>query len=116
MIETVQYIQHRLTIAGGNKDIFSHLASATIFYYSGGIPRIINSLCDLSLAYGYSIEALQLGPEHILEVVKSKYKTGLFPSISEPNKDAQEARQLIKEKTKIDIGILEPTTDSGNTT
>ncbi len=107
LVETIQYIQHRLTISGGNKDLFSHHASATIYYYSGGTPRIINALCDLTLAYGFSVEAQIIDPGLVLEVVKSKQDSGLFPLIKKPNEDAIKARKLIKENTNIDIGILE---------
>lgn len=112
LVETIQYIQHRLTISGGNKDIFSHHASATIYYYSSGIPRIINALCDISLAYGYSIEAHRIDPGMILEVIRSKQETGLFPTLKEPNEDAIKARKLILENTNIDIGILAPNPSS----
>ncbi|MEE9344844.1 MAG: AAA family ATPase [Methylococcales bacterium] len=106
IVETVQYIQYRLTNAGGNKDIFSHHASATIFYYSGGIPRIINALCDLALAYGYSLETPVIDTELVLEVIKSKHEIGLFPALKEPNEEAIRARQLVKEKANIDIGLV----------
>ncbi len=106
IVETVQYIQYRLTKAGGNKDTFTHHASATIFYYSGGIPRIINALCDLSLAYGYSVEAPIIDPKLVLEVIRSKHDMGLFPALKEPNEEAIRARKLVKETTNIDIGIL----------
>lgn len=106
IVETVQYIQYRLTNAGGNKDIFSHHACATIFYYSGGIPRIINALCDLALAYGYSLEKPVIDTELVLDVIKSKHDIGLFPTLKEPNEEAIKARQLVKEKTNIDIGLV----------
>ena len=88
IVETVQYIQFRLTNAGGNRDIFSHHASATIFYYSGGIPRIINALCDLALAYGYSLEKPVIDTELVLDVIKSKHDIGLFPTLKEPSEEA----------------------------
>ncbi len=116
IVETVQYIQYRLTKAGGNKDIFTHHASATIFYYSGGIPRIINALCDLSLAYGYTVEAPIIDPKLVLEVIRSKRDIGLFPALKEPNEEAIRARQLVKEKTNIDIGILTPSASITNQT
>jgi type II secretory pathway predicted ATPase ExeA len=106
IVETVQYIQYRLTNAGGNKDIFSHHACATIFYYSGGIPRIINALCDLALAYGYSLETPVIDTELVLEVIRSKHEIGLFPALKEPNEEAIRARQLVKEKANIDIGLI----------
>ncbi|HFD10938.1 MAG TPA: DUF2075 domain-containing protein [Crenotrichaceae bacterium] len=106
LVETVRYIQHRITTNGGDKDLFSHYASATIYYYSSGIPRIINTLCDLTLAYGFSVEAKKINPELVLEVIQSKRKSGLFPILNQHKKDAENVRKLIKEKTDLDIGIF----------
>lgn len=52
--ETREYILHRLTTAGWNQDPqFTDPAFEEIHSYSGGIPRIINTLCDRLLLYGY---------------------------------------------------------------
>ena len=53
--ETAAYVSHRLTIAGGGSVVqFAPRAMATVYRYSGGIPRLINLLCDRALlgAYG----------------------------------------------------------------
>jgi len=47
--QTFQYISYRLQIADGDPDIFSEDALEQIFKYSGGIPRLINRLCDAAL-------------------------------------------------------------------
>jgi general secretion pathway protein A len=47
--ETAAYIGHRLTVAGGGCVNFSARAISTVYRYSGGIPRLINLLCDRSL-------------------------------------------------------------------
>jgi type II secretory pathway predicted ATPase ExeA len=52
--EAKAYIGHRLKIAGGAEDIFSAEAIELIHQKSGGIPRLINQLCDLSLVYGFA--------------------------------------------------------------
>ena len=51
--ETGQYIQHRLTVAGGNAELFDAEACELIYQRSRGVPRLINSLCDTVLEYGY---------------------------------------------------------------
>jgi len=44
------YIKHRLDIAGcKNKDLFDDDAYQAIYKYSGGIPRLINTICDSAL-------------------------------------------------------------------
>jgi general secretion pathway protein A len=48
--ETVEYIKHRLAIAGGNSDeIFEPETLGEIHRLTSGIPRLINTLCDTAL-------------------------------------------------------------------
>ena len=51
--ETGQYIQHRLTVAGGNAELFDAEACELIYQRSHGVPRLVNSLCDTVLEYGF---------------------------------------------------------------
>jgi general secretion pathway protein A len=52
--EVAQYIQHRLSLAGGNgRPTFSRWAVGKIYRHSRGIPRIVNSLCDKALLSAY---------------------------------------------------------------
>jgi general secretion pathway protein A len=52
--ETEQYIDHRLKIAGAVENLFTPEAVRSIFYFSGGLPRLINITCDHALLIGYS--------------------------------------------------------------
>src|SRR5436309_12850750 len=54
--ETVSaYVAHRLTIAGGGGSIaFAPKALRELHRRSGGIPRLINLICDRALLAGYS--------------------------------------------------------------
>ena len=48
--ETKQYIDHRLQVSGlKNQKIFPSSTVPIIYRYTGGIPRLINSLCDTAL-------------------------------------------------------------------
>jgi general secretion pathway protein A len=52
--ETNAYIQQRLRIAGSNGDaIFEPEAVVALFRYSGGVPRIINLLCEHCLVSAF---------------------------------------------------------------
>lgn len=60
--EVVEYIYHRLKIAGSNGEIhFAEDALDTIFKYSGGIPRLINKVCDKALLFAYVMETKSIG-------------------------------------------------------
>ncbi len=45
--ETAAYIDHRLEVAGSQgRRIFADETYATIYKYTGGVPRLVNTLCD----------------------------------------------------------------------
>lgn len=48
------YIAARLRAAGGSAGIFSRQAAELIHHATGGTPRLVNQLCDLSLTYAYA--------------------------------------------------------------
>ncbi|OQY18001.1 MAG: AAA family ATPase [Desulfobacteraceae bacterium 4572_35.1] len=43
---TIAYIKHRLQVGGAKNMLFSGPAVQLIYRYSGGVPRLINTLCD----------------------------------------------------------------------
>jgi type II secretory pathway predicted ATPase ExeA len=48
--ETIAYIDHRLEVAGSQgRRIFAEGTYPIIFKYTGGVPRLINTLCDTSM-------------------------------------------------------------------
>jgi len=52
--EVKEYIGHRLRVAGSDGGIlFTEGACAAIYEFSNGIPRLINSVCDIALLIGY---------------------------------------------------------------
>jgi type II secretory pathway predicted ATPase ExeA len=53
--ETRAYIEHRLSVAGAPDPgaLFTDDAMAPIMEYTGGIPRLINTLCDMTLLTAY---------------------------------------------------------------
>ena len=52
--ETRRYIKTRLEVAGCERSLFSDAATQAIFRLSGGLPRRINRLCEMSLLVGYA--------------------------------------------------------------
>jgi len=50
---TVEYIKHRLSIAGSDGGFLTEDTLEAIHQYSRGIPRLINTLCDNVLLEGY---------------------------------------------------------------
>jgi len=59
--DTVDYVSHRLQVAGGrNGLIFSRGALKQIYRYSQGLPRLINAACDRALMSAYSRDAARV--------------------------------------------------------
>jgi general secretion pathway protein A len=51
--DTGDYIKHRLTVAGCNKEIFSDAAIKLMYHFTNGTPRLINTVCDNALLESY---------------------------------------------------------------
>lgn len=52
--EVQQYISYRLQVAGCSRPVFTSSAVKKLFHLSGGIPRLLNLICDRALLGGYS--------------------------------------------------------------
>lgn len=50
--EVAHYIEHRCEIAGAEKSLFAKEAVGVIAEHSGGVPRRINTYCELALMQG----------------------------------------------------------------
>ena len=51
---TRAYIVHRMKTAGGAGEEFTKDATTLIFEATGGVPRLINQLCDFGLLYSWT--------------------------------------------------------------
>jgi general secretion pathway protein A len=52
--EVQHYVQHRLQVAGCSRPVFTEGALKKLFQCSGGIPRLVNLICDRALLGAYS--------------------------------------------------------------
>lgn len=68
--ETQNYVQHRLNVAGRQGPIFTDSAIKVIYKSTGGIPRRINHLCEMSLLIGFGKRAEKIGETIIQEAAK----------------------------------------------
>ncbi len=69
--DTSKYIIHRINIAGGADSIFNKSAFKIIHNRSGGIPRRINRICDLSLLVGMYKNIKSIDTKIVEESLKS---------------------------------------------
>lgn len=48
------YISHRLKVAGAQSEIFHLSARDLVHEVTGGVPRLVNQLCDLAMVYAFT--------------------------------------------------------------
>ncbi len=58
--ETETYIRHRLAVAGVDRPLFTPGALRQIYRFTGGVPRLINILCDRTLLGAYAGQKAQV--------------------------------------------------------
>jgi len=76
--ETKEYIEKSLRIAGAKRSAFTKQAIKEIYRYSGGMPRMINILCDNSLLGGYSSNRKIIDKKLVKEAAKELQLTKSF--------------------------------------
>jgi len=81
-VETCHYIQHRLVTAGATDDIFTPDACRLIHDYSGGVPRLINLLCDTALVYGFADQKKTIDVDLVEEMVRERMENSVVPLIN----------------------------------
>jgi general secretion pathway protein A len=77
--ETGSYVNHRLKVAGGMGEIFSSAALGEVHRLSGGVPRIINVICDRALLGAFTQEQHRIGPGMIREAASEVYGRSFSP-------------------------------------
>lgn len=74
--ETVEYVRHRLAVAGGDPDaIFDEDALSSIHGLTRGVPRLVNSLCDTAMILAYTAGREQVTPESINDALRELHWT-----------------------------------------
>jgi len=71
--ETANYVWHRLRLAGGSDVIkFSNEAHPLIYRYTGGIPKLINMLCNELLTEAFATQTHDITEELVRSVADSR--------------------------------------------
>jgi general secretion pathway protein A len=70
------YVQYRWTKAGGKKAPFPREVLDRLFYWSGGIPRLVNALCDNALMLAFVDSQTGLRVEHMDSAAEDLHLAG----------------------------------------
>jgi general secretion pathway protein A len=69
--QLLSYLRFRWTQAGGGAKLpFGDDAIDYLGLFSGGIPRVINAICDNALLIAFAEKSKEVRPEHIIEAAK----------------------------------------------
>jgi type II secretory pathway predicted ATPase ExeA len=63
------YVDHRLKLVGMKRRIFDEAAIDLVHATTGGIPRLVNQLCDLSMVYAFSCGRKGVNETHVRQVL-----------------------------------------------
>lgn len=77
--ETVGYVRHRLGVAGGRPELFTPEALSLVHESTGGVPRLVNIVCDTALVYGFSDQRPLIETDIIEQVIQDRTEGGLLP-------------------------------------
>lgn len=83
--ELEDYVDERLSLAGyTGGGIFKRSARKELFRVTGGVPRLVNVVCDGALLGGYARGVTSIGAEGIEEVARELQLTGEEGEFSVP--------------------------------
>jgi type II secretory pathway predicted ATPase ExeA len=73
------YVRHRLAVAGGSADLIAAGAVELAHQCAGGVPRLINQLCDTALVYGFADQLDSIESELMTQVIANRSAGRVFP-------------------------------------
>jgi type II secretory pathway predicted ATPase ExeA len=103
--ECQQYIANRLQRAAGNPGIFPPKAIEAIHQYSGGIPRLINVLCDNGMINAFALDRRDVDPALIQEAAEDLH---LVHAAARPSALRREIAPKAEARGPARIEVLKP--------
>jgi putative secretion ATPase (PEP-CTERM system associated) len=107
--EMREYIEHRLKVAGREEhDLFADDTYNLIHRYTGGVPRLINTLCDTALLCAFAEERKTVEKEDVMSAIQElnwkevKYSTGSYQQVSEHVVSAGQPEYLARIEVRHD--------------
>jgi len=79
--ETLGYIEHRLSVAGADKPIFTKEAGEMLHKYSGGTPRTLNLLRHTAMVNGFADQKEIIDHDIVAERILERMQDSLVPLV-----------------------------------
>ncbi|MCH8944137.1 MAG: AAA family ATPase [Proteobacteria bacterium] len=106
--EMREYIERRLSVAGReNNDLFEEDSFDVIYLFSGGVPRLINTLCDTTLLCAFADDIHTVGAEDVMTAAQElnwkEYEgnTGVFEQLQQLELNRQDPADLHVSKIMV---------------
>jgi type II secretory pathway predicted ATPase ExeA len=77
--DTLAYIRHRIEIAGGREPILTDRACRLVHRLAGGVPRLINQVCDAAMAYGFAKQQPWITASLLAQAAQDRNRGGILP-------------------------------------
>jgi len=68
--ETEEYIAHRIAVAGGSRNPFTAEATREVFLWTGGVPRLINTVANTALLDAFGEDAESIDAARVAEAAR----------------------------------------------
>jgi len=99
--ETPSYIRHRMSMAGGARPVMTTQASIMVHRLTGGNARLINQVCDVSLAYGYAERAPLVTAKIVWRATNDRRAGGILPVAQHAFDDLFSPEDAITEEQEV---------------
>jgi len=105
-VETQAYVQHRLDVAGaGDRELFAPDTYAQIFRYCGGVPRLINTLCDTAMMAAFTADR---GVVTAADVASAVEELRWVPYSARPHQHAADAADAADVAPPVPPAVAHP--------
>ncbi|WP_151669222.1 ExeA family protein [Nitrincola schmidtii] len=101
--DTQAYIRHRVTTAGCDHELFTESAMGVIFCYAEGVPRRINTLCDMSLVYAFADEQPIVDAPLVLEMIDDRSTTAVIRRTKSITQEVGRVKQWLATEYKLEL-------------
>jgi type II secretory pathway predicted ATPase ExeA len=115
--EMGEYIDHRLAVAGcENKNLFVKETHETIYRYSGGVPRLINTLCDTALLCAFADEKDVVGLDDVVAAIdelnweEHASSTGIHEKLQRMQQVASDDNHVTRIEVRADGEVVDDLT------
>jgi type II secretory pathway predicted ATPase ExeA/predicted DNA-binding antitoxin AbrB/MazE fold protein len=114
--EMQEYVEHRLKVAGAIGQLFENDTFDTIHRYSGGVPRLINTLCDTALLCAFADQRHSVNFDDIMSAIaeldweEHESNTGIYNKLQKIQQRQEESSDVTGIQVRADGEILEELT------